>query len=137
MSPRTLFIANALISLIVVAGALLAYDRQVIRPARTIGVVDLAEVYRAREDEFTRRLTAARSEEERQATLQMARSFAQRLPVAQLHGRPSRHAQRWQMAMTPSLRCCRWRKSRQVARPEQKRGRKSQRKYRTCQFPRR
>ena len=82
MSPRTLFIANALISLILVAGALLAYDRQVIRPARTIGVVDLAEVYRAKDDEFSRRLTAAHSEEERQATLQIARSFAQRLPVA-------------------------------------------------------
>lgn len=82
MTPRTLFIANALVSLIVVTGALLAYDRQVIRPARTIGVVDLADVYRVKEDEFSRRLTAARSEEERQATLQMARSFAQRLPVA-------------------------------------------------------
>ncbi len=82
MSPRTLFIANALVSLIVLTGGLLAYDRLVIRPARTIGVVDLAEVYRAKEDEFTRRLTAAHSEEERQATLQTARTFAQRLPIA-------------------------------------------------------
>lgn len=82
MTPRTLLLANALVSLIAVAGALLAYDRQVIRAARTIGVVDLAEVYRVKEDEFTRRLTTAQSEEERQATLQMARSFAQRLPLA-------------------------------------------------------
>lgn len=82
MSARILFIANALVSLIVVAGALLVYDRQFIRPARTIGVVDLAEVYRVKEDEFTRRLTATNSDEERQATLQMARSFAQRLPLA-------------------------------------------------------
>lgn len=82
MTLRTLLIANGLVSLLVVTGALLAYDRQVIRPARAIGVVDLAEVYRVKEDEFTRRLTAARSEEERQATLQIARSFAQRLPVA-------------------------------------------------------
>lgn len=82
MSPRALLITNALVSLMAVAGALLTYDRQVIRPARTIGVVDLAEVYRLKEDEFTRRLTAARSDEERQATLQMARSFAQLLPVA-------------------------------------------------------
>lgn len=82
MSPRTLFIANALVSLIAAASALIAYDRQVIRPVRTVGVVDLAEVYRVKEDEFTRRLTAARTEEERQATLQMARSFSQRLPMA-------------------------------------------------------
>ncbi|WP_298435687.1 hypothetical protein [Ottowia sp.] len=82
MTPRTPFMVNALISLVIAAGALLLYDRLVIRPARTIGVVDLAEVYRDKEDEFTRRLTAARSDEERQATLQMARSFAQRLPVA-------------------------------------------------------
>lgn len=82
MTPRTLLLANALVSLVVVASALLLYDRQVIRPARAIGIVDLAEVYRGKEDEFTRRLTTARSDEERQATLQMARSFAQRLPVA-------------------------------------------------------
>lgn len=82
MSPRALLFTNALVSLVIVAGAQLLYDRQVIRPARTIGVVDLAEVYRVKEDEFTRRLTTARSEEERQATLQMARSFAQRLPAA-------------------------------------------------------
>ncbi len=82
MTLRTLLIANALVSLIVFAGALLLYDRQVIRPMRTVGVVDLAEVYRVKEDEFTRRLTAARSDEERQSTLLMARSFAQRLPVA-------------------------------------------------------
>lgn len=82
MTARALFIANALVSLVMVAGAQLLYDRQVIRPMRTIGVVDLAEVYRVKEDEFTRRLTAARSDEERQATLQMARSFAQRLPLA-------------------------------------------------------
>lgn len=82
MTPRTLLVANALVCLVVVTGALLLYDRLVIRPMRTVGVVDLAEVYRVKEDEFTRRLTAARSEEERQATLQIARSFAQRLPVA-------------------------------------------------------
>ncbi len=82
MSSRFLFLANALVSLIAAAGGLLAYDRLVIRPARTIGLVDLAEVYRTKEDEFTRRLTAAHTEEERQATLQMAKAFAQRLPVA-------------------------------------------------------
>ena len=44
MTPRTLLLANALVSLVVVAVAQLLYDRQVIRPARTVGVVDLAEV---------------------------------------------------------------------------------------------
>ncbi len=82
MSPRILFVANALVSLTTVSGALITYDHLVIRPSRTIGVVDLAEVYRAKEEAFTRRLTAAHSEEERQATLQMAKTFAQRLPVA-------------------------------------------------------
>ncbi|THF64938.1 hypothetical protein E6C76_12985 [Pseudothauera nasutitermitis] len=82
MNPRTLFVANALVSLIAVAGTLLLYDRQVIRPARTIGVVDLAEVYRVKEDEFTRRLTSARTEEERQAALDMARAFSRQLPAA-------------------------------------------------------
>jgi len=85
MTSRPLLIdvaIHALVSLVLVVVAHLLYDRLVARPSRIVGVVDLAEVYRVKEDEFTRRLTAARSEEERQAALLMARSFAQRLPIA-------------------------------------------------------
>jgi len=82
VTARALLLANALVSLFFVAGGLLAYDRLAARPARIIGVVDLAEVYRAKEDAFTRQLTAARSEEERQAALQVARNFSKRLPEA-------------------------------------------------------
>jgi hypothetical protein len=49
-------------------------------------VVDVAEVYRAKEAEFTQILTKALShppsEEDRQKALIMARAFAQRLPLA-------------------------------------------------------
>jgi hypothetical protein len=41
----------------------------VLRPALVIGVVDVAEVYRAKEAEFTQILTKASSEEERQKAL--------------------------------------------------------------------
>lgn len=82
MNARALFAASVLVSAIAVAAGLLAYDRLVARPARIIGVVDLAEVYRAKEDEFTRRLTAAHSEAERQAALELARGFSERLPSA-------------------------------------------------------
>jgi hypothetical protein len=47
-----------------------------------IGVVDVADVYRAKEAEFTQILTKASSEDDRQKALFMARSFAQRLPLA-------------------------------------------------------
>lgn len=76
------WLAHGLITLFVVAAALTAYDRLVLRPALVIGVVDVAEVYRAKEAEFTQILTKASSEEDRQKALVMARAFAQRLPLA-------------------------------------------------------
>lgn len=75
-------LANALLLLFLVAGGLALYDRIVVRPALVIGVVDVAEVYRAKETEFTQILTRTTLEEDRQKALLMARVFAQRLPVA-------------------------------------------------------
>ena len=80
------WLAHGLVTLFVVAASLAAYDRWVLRPALVIGVVDVAEVYRAKEAEFTQILTKALSqppsEEDRQKALIMARAFAQRLPLA-------------------------------------------------------
>ena len=80
------WLAQGLVTLFVVAASLTAYDRLVLRPALVIGVVDMAEVYRAKEAEFTQILTKALtqppSEEDRQKALVMARAFAQRLPLA-------------------------------------------------------
>ena len=66
----------------IVAIALVGYDRMVARPARVIGVVDVAEVYRLKEAEFTQIVTKSASDDERERALVMARQFAQRLPVA-------------------------------------------------------
>ena len=74
--------AQLLLTLFVVAAALLLYDRQVLRPALRIGTVDVAEVYRQKEAEFTQPLTKAGSDEDRQRAMVMARAFAQRLPTA-------------------------------------------------------
>ncbi|MDE2298496.1 MAG: hypothetical protein KGK18_10050 [Burkholderiales bacterium] len=71
-----------LVTLLVVAAALAAYDRLVVRPAQIVGVVDVGEVYRQKEAEFTLILTKAGSDDERQKAMVMARAFAQRLPVA-------------------------------------------------------
>jgi hypothetical protein len=68
--------------LVTVAGSLAIYDRYVARPARLVGIVDVAEVYRTKEAEFTQLLTKTPSDEERQKALLMARAFAQRLPLA-------------------------------------------------------
>ena len=80
------WLTQGLVTLLVVAASLTAYDRWVLRPALVIGVVDVAEVYRAKEAEFTQILTKAlsqpNSEEDRQKALVMARAFAQRLPLA-------------------------------------------------------
>ena len=66
----------------IVAIALLVYDRVVVRPARLIGVVDVGEVYRLKEAEFTQIVTKSASDDERQKALAMARQFAERLPLA-------------------------------------------------------
>ncbi|BDI06085.1 hypothetical protein [Sphaerotilus microaerophilus] len=71
-----------LASLLVTAGALYAYDRWQVQPALKLAVVDVGEVYRSKEAEFTRLLTHASSDEERQQALEVARHFAQRLPQA-------------------------------------------------------
>lgn len=76
------WLAQGLITLCVVAASLAAYDHLVLRPALVIGVVDVAEVYRAKEAEFTQLLTRSSSEDDRQKALLMARAFAQRLPAA-------------------------------------------------------
>jgi NAD(P)H-nitrite reductase large subunit len=73
---------QVLVALLVVAAALAAYDRLVIRPAQIVGVVDVGEVYRQKEAEFTLILTKAGSDDERQKAMVMARAFAQRLPIA-------------------------------------------------------
>lgn len=65
-----------------VAAALAAYDHWLVRPALRVGVVDVGEVYRQKEAEFTLILTKAGSDDERQKAMAMARRFAQRLPVA-------------------------------------------------------
>lgn len=70
------------VSALVAGASLAAYDRWVLRPALAIGTVDLAEVYRAKEDQFARLLTATGSEDKRQQALALARSFSQRLPAA-------------------------------------------------------
>ncbi|MCV2219850.1 hypothetical protein [Thauera sp. Sel9] len=82
MTPVPQLATHGLIAILVTACALTGYDRLVAQPRQIIGVVDLAEVYRAKEDEFTRRLTSARTEEERQAALDMARAFSRQLPAA-------------------------------------------------------
>lgn len=75
-------LGHALTSAFVAAALLAGYDRWVVQPALWIGVVDIGEVYRHKEAEFTRQLTRAGNDGERQQALAMARAFAQRLPVA-------------------------------------------------------
>ena len=70
------------IAALVVAGAIAAYDRLVVRPGQRLGVVDLSEVYRQKEAEFTLILTKAVSDDDRQKAMLLARRFSQRLPAA-------------------------------------------------------
>ena len=73
---------QAVLAMVIVFGILAAYDRLVIRPGQLVGVVDVGEVYRQKEAEFTLILTKAGTDGERDKAMLMARAFAQRLPVA-------------------------------------------------------
>jgi len=73
---------NAALALLIVAASLAAYDRWVVRPGQVIGLVDVGEIYRQKEAEFTLLLTRAGSDGERDKAFAMARSFSQRLPLA-------------------------------------------------------
>lgn len=73
---------NAVMACAIVLAALAGYHRFMVWPAQLIGVVDVAEVYRQKEAEFTLILTRAASDGEREQAMRMARSFAQRLPLA-------------------------------------------------------
>ena len=77
-----ILLLQALVAVLIAVAALAAYDRLVIRPAQLIGVVDVGEVYRQKEAEFTLILTKSGSDGERDKAMLMARAFAQRLPLA-------------------------------------------------------
>ena len=70
------------LTVVLIAAGLAGYDRLIVQQALRIGVVDLGEVYRAKEAEFARAISGAASEEDRQRALVLARQFAQRLPIA-------------------------------------------------------
>lgn len=73
---------HSIATLFLVVAALLAYDRLVVRPAQLVGIVDVSEVYRQKEAQFTQQVTKTATDDERQQALAMARQFAQRLPLA-------------------------------------------------------
>jgi hypothetical protein len=75
-------VLHGAVTLFVVAIALAIYDRLVVLPSQRIGVVDLAEVYRAKEAQFSRLLTTSGSDADRHHAMALAAEFAQRLPVA-------------------------------------------------------
>lgn len=75
-------VLDALASLLLVALALSGYHRYVVQPALRIGVVDVAEVYRGKEAEFTQALTRADSPDAREQAMQLASDFARKLPRA-------------------------------------------------------
>ena len=73
---------NTALALLIVLSALAIYDRLMVQPLRLVGVVDVGEVYRQKEAEFTLILTKAGSEDEREKAFAMARNFSRRLPLA-------------------------------------------------------
>lgn len=73
---------HAVVAALLAAIGISLYDRLVVRPALVVGIVDLSEVYRGKEAEFTQLLTKTSSDAEKERALAMARSFSQRLPAA-------------------------------------------------------
>jgi hypothetical protein len=79
MRPIVLSVA---LSALLCALGFAAYDRWVVRPAQVVGVVDVGEVYRLKEAEFSALLTSGKGEADRDKALALAQDFAKRLPTA-------------------------------------------------------
>ena len=79
-----LFAVNALVSLFVVAVGIAAYHHLVrFPPADRIGVIDVTEVYRLKEKEFTDVVTrVGASETDKGKAMTEAQAFAKALPQA-------------------------------------------------------
>lgn len=78
-----LIVANALVSVFVVAIGLAAYHHYVRAPRDRIGVIDVTEVYRLKEKEFTDLVTrVGASESDKDRAMAGAEAFARALPQA-------------------------------------------------------
>ena len=71
-----------LLTTFVVSLALIAYDRLVLRPAVQIGVIDLGEVYRAKEREFASLSKPQGSAPTQDQAMVLAQKFSEALPRA-------------------------------------------------------
>ena len=79
---RTILVAWIVSAVTMVAG-LYAYHTRWSQPPLTIGVVDIADVYRAKERAYTEILTRANvTDEDRKRAMAMAGDFANALPKA-------------------------------------------------------
>lgn len=70
------------LSVLVSLASVALYHHGVALPSLRLGMVDVAEVYRLKEAEFTAIVTKSTSDAERERAMGLARAFAQRLPMA-------------------------------------------------------
>ena len=103
-----LFAVNALVSLFVVAVGIAAYHHLVRSPADRIGVIDVTEVYRLKEKEFTDVVTkVGASETDKDKAMTEAQAFAKALPqvhwVFALRGQLGRDVLNAIAANTPAM----------------------------------
>ena len=76
-------LVNALVTLLLVALALLAYDRVVRRPATRVGLIDVGELVRLKDNRVLDVLTrAAATDDEKKAALAFGTRFAAVFPQA-------------------------------------------------------
>ena len=76
-------LAQAVVSLLIVCLALVAYDRTVRRPAARIGLIDVGELARLKDDRVLEVLTkAGATEDEKKAAVAFGTRFATAFPQA-------------------------------------------------------
>lgn len=81
MSKTVLLAAG--VSLLISAMVLFAYHRAVVAPMQRIGVIDVGEVWKLKEKEFSEAVArAGNNEKEREKALEVATVFAKALPAA-------------------------------------------------------
>ena len=74
--------AHLVATVLAVAAGLAWYDRQVFRPSQRYGLVDVNEVYRIKEREWTELLTKGQGDADRAKALALAEQFSKVFPRA-------------------------------------------------------
>lgn len=77
-----IIVINALVAALILGGGQYAYHKRVVEPGQRFGVIDVAEIWRIKEAQFSDATRGGAADPQRAKAMEIAQQFAQRLPAA-------------------------------------------------------